>query len=276
LSLATALALGCGAVRLRGTTLLPPALWALAAVLAIGGVELLAAQGLVEAGLHSAVSYMAAVISLCPMMALLGAKRPQDRAWQWVVIALVATLWLPAAGALLIERGEALSLSPPWQVFLAVLVLLGPLNYLPTANWPAALVAAAGQCVLLAPYVTAVGPLAGEASVLVAQTVFLIAVGLAWLRTWRRHRDVRIRARRERELDAAWLHFRDAFGAFWAIRVLQRVNQGLAMGGSSISLAWHGWHGPPNEESEPPGQAKSSVPQADRMLRTTLRRFVAS
>ena len=53
--------------------------------------------------------FAAAVLSFAPTMALLGAKRPQNGAWQFVVITLWAILALPAFEVLLRGRGEALA-----------------------------------------------------------------------------------------------------------------------------------------------------------------------
>lgn len=277
LSLATALLIGCGVIRLRGTTLVAPALWALGSIVAIGGIELLAAAGRLHAGPASPVRYAAAVTVLCPMMAVLGAKRPQDRAWQWVVAALVATLWLPAASTAFVHRGESMHLSPAWLAFVAVLVLLGPLNYLPTRNWLAALLAAAGQGVLFAPYAASSAWSHQGWTEPVSLAAFLLATGLVWLRVWR-IQSTPVDAQRGLlgELDAAWLRFRDAFGAFWAVRVMQRVNQGVESAGPPVVLRWDGWRGRDAAATEQPSDrpGELSVARARKSIDTVLRRFV--
>ena len=68
--------------RLRGTTLVAPASWAVLACLAVTVVEAaLAGTGSTttpaQAGIYR---YLAGVTAFCPLLALLGAKRPQDRA----------------------------------------------------------------------------------------------------------------------------------------------------------------------------------------------------
>jgi hypothetical protein len=274
LALAAALLVGSGAVRLRGTTLAAPAWWAVGSLASIAAVELLAASGLLTDASAGPLRYAAAVTALCPMMAVLGAKRPQDRAWQWVVVALLATLWLPAAKWLLLDSGQT-QLFPAWQVFLAVLVLVGPLNYLPTRNWLPSLLVAAGQCLLLTPFVPLLGGPTGEWRLPAVMTAFLAAGLSAWLRTWRADRGRSPAADPLQQLNTAWFCFRDAFGAFWAVRVVQRVNQGLHATGSRLELTWLGWAAV--AEAGPSATAEDlefALDQAKRTLRTGLRRFV--
>ena len=44
---------------------------------------------------HSPLDFAAAMIVFCPAMALLGAKRPQDKPWQLIVLSLWGILALP-------------------------------------------------------------------------------------------------------------------------------------------------------------------------------------
>ena len=92
----------------------------------------------------------AAMTTVCPAMAMLGAKRPQHVAWQWIVLSLWVVLSLPAAEWLLFAAPPTIHAARRW--FLLVLLVPGVVNYLPTRHWPAALLFAAGQMVLLAAY----------------------------------------------------------------------------------------------------------------------------
>jgi hypothetical protein len=277
LSLAATALAGCGAWRLRGTTLAAPAVWAAGSLAAVGCVELLAATGLVDGHPASQLRFAAAVTVLCPMMAVLGAKRPQDRAWQWVVVALLATLWLPAANVWIVGPSEAVHLSLAWQAFIAVLWLLGPLNYLPTGNWLPALLASAGQGVVLAPFLAPAGWSLGEKSVPAALAAIIAAMGIVWVRSWRRSRlDARSGGQQLDDLNATWLRFRDAFGAFWAVRVMQRVNLGVESMEPPFTLAWHGWEGFPDVHAAPCDSDRKAILHAAKTQRTALRRFVVT
>jgi hypothetical protein len=275
LALATAALIGWAAARLRGTTLCPPAVWALGSVAAIAAGELLSAWSGVALGAAGPLRYAAAATTLCPMMAVLGAKRPQDRAWQWVVAALLGTLWLPAAHWYLLRAGESMELYPVWQAFVVVLVGLGPLNYFPTRNWLSALSVAAGQLLLFAPFAPWSRRPEGDWPVQLALALFLAAAILAWLLRWRLGATSVGAARGPwGELETLWRRFRDAYGAFWAVRVMQRVNQGLQSTGPAVTLTWHGWMAGRDAEEVSRPEFEPQFLQARRTLRTALRRFV--
>jgi hypothetical protein len=151
-------------------------------------------------------------------------------------------------------------------LFLLLLVLLGAINYLPTRYGPAALLLAAGQIVALAPY----GPLRavslGVSSSVGGLALAAAALGMAWGLTRQR--------RAVAPLDRVWLDFRDAYGLFWGLRVMERLNATASQLGWDVELRWSGFrhrhHGRPLEASPQEGPA---VRQA---LGGLLRRFVSS
>ena len=133
----------------RGTTLTAPWAWAWVALLAVAGVELLAAS-VAASGPPlwlDAARYLAAVATFCPVMAVLGAKRPQDRAWQIIVASLWGVLSLPALQDLLYHYGQPVALDPAWRGFLAILIAVGLVNYLPTRFWPSSILFGMAQLV---------------------------------------------------------------------------------------------------------------------------------
>ncbi|MCA9149801.1 MAG: hypothetical protein KDA92_10900, partial [Planctomycetales bacterium] len=60
--------------------------------------------------------------------------------------------------------------------------------------------------------------------------------------------------------------FRDAFGAVWALRVMERINQAGRQATPPIELTWHGFEVPPSQVDVPETLAVN--------IRATLRRFV--
>jgi hypothetical protein len=242
-ALAAAVVLASGALlrRVRGTTLTAPAAWCIAAALAIGLVEFALAWGHVpESSLTASLwRYSAAVGAYCPLMAVLGAKRPQDRGWQWVVASLWLVLLVPAGQALASGAGNRLELFPAWRLLLATMSAMVLLNYLPTRRTLAAIAFAAGQICLMAPYLMDAPidrwPLlraTGLASILAA---FPLA-SLCGRRTTTTLAKSPLEQDRER-----WLSFRDAWGAFWALRVMQRINQSAEHGVWPVRLRWDGF-----------------------------------
>src|SRR6185295_15343995 len=87
-----------GSGGLRGTTLVAPWAWSALATLTVAGSEVAAGLAGDLASWIVPLRFMAAMSAFCPIMAVLGAKRPQDRAWQFIVLSLWAVLCLPAAG----------------------------------------------------------------------------------------------------------------------------------------------------------------------------------
>ena len=65
-------------------------------------------------------------------MAILGAKRPQNIGWQFIVGSLWIVLILPAADNVLLWRGGQLNIGAVREWFLTVLLFVGLSNYLLT------------------------------------------------------------------------------------------------------------------------------------------------
>jgi hypothetical protein len=254
--------------QLAGTTLVAVWVWSTASLLTIGLVELSIAVASAQT-LHSWVMPLrlaAATSSFCPTMALLGAKRPQDRGWQFIVVALWGILSLPSLHWLLF--GGVREIHPAQLGFFAILVGVGLINGAGTRFWPANVLYGAGQGALLAPFfwvtspwfVGALGPLVGLA--LIVASWWLLTAHL------RRARPAAV------PLDRVWIDFRDAFGAVWGLRVMERINASATMYGWPVGLTWNGF-APRGDVADDAPDVIEVPPAVEESLRTLLRRFVS-
>ncbi len=271
----TNLAAGCLAVlvfgtavygreKWRGTTLAAPCVWVAISATCLAALTFMQTGDADTLGM-SVLRFAVAASTLCPVVAVLGAKRPQDRGWQWVVL----TLWLivswPALQALANHVGPRVELFVAWKLFLLGLVAMGPLNYLATRLWFASLLVAAGQLILLSEFF-GFGTNA-ERRLPTAIGCFLMA---AMFITLRRSASIPNNAPLP-EHTARWLRFRDSFGAFWGLRIMQRVNETAALRDWPVRLAWSGFESITDEQPSQP--TATQVAEIEQTLDTLLRRF---
>jgi hypothetical protein len=249
--------------KLLGTTLLAPWVWSVVALLAVAGAEI--AVGLVDSlppNWRMGLRYAAAMATFTPTMALLGAKRPQDRGWQFIVLSLWAILALPSFEWLLF--GEIQELHPARLFFLLILVGVGAFNGIATRRWLSNFFYAAGQGALIAPFLsTTVASLPSALAPALGLALIVVSFAL----------PVRVRTpdANATGLDRVWLDFRDAFGLVWSLRVAERMNTSAAMYSWPVQLGWRGFR---DRESASGGVV---VPAAvAESLRTLLRRFVSA
>jgi hypothetical protein len=220
-----------------GTTLVSAWWWAVAALVGVASTEVLLTVSLEPLWARSipALRFASAALTFCPMMAVLGAKRPQDRAWQFIVLSMWGIVTLPAIESLALRPGQALSIQGVRFAFLAGLILLGVLNWLPTRLWATAILVGLGQATLFAPYVglELVEPPPLLRALAGIWFVFATAIFLWKVRLGPRHGCP--------GNDRVWRDFRDQFGALWALRVLERVNASVVMNQWPFRLFWTGF-----------------------------------
>lgn len=259
---------------LAGTTLRAPWAWTLAAELAVATTDVVAegfayATGSWQAA--TALRYAAAITTYLPMMAVLGAKRPQDRGWQFVVVSLWIVLALPCGHSWLL--GRAFHVYPAWSWFLAAMLLVQLGNYLPTRRWPAALLATAAQAILLWDWLPGS---AGSAGFHQGESwnpwPAVEAIGLAALAAWSIELGALVRPAEADPLDRVWRDFRDWFGALWSLRVLERVNSAARLSGWPVELDWGGFF---SRRAEPGGIDPATQAALAATMHTLLRRFVS-
>ncbi len=243
-----------------GTTLVAPWRWAVGSVAAMIAVACLAGAGEVGAQ-QSLYRYLAGILLLAPQLALLGAKRPQNGAWQWVVVAFLALLALPAGNQWLYRPGGVFQLDPAWQWLLLVVALIGVVNHLPTARGLAAICYAAAQVCWLGDQF----PVWLRFEIPAREAIGLSFIcAAAWMAARTPRRTTRS------PLDRLWLDFRDAFGVAWTLRVAEQFNATAARSGWPIALAWKGALHAASESNDQP-----QPPAATQCLENLLRRFVS-
>jgi hypothetical protein len=163
-------------------------------------------------------------------VAVLGARRPGVRAWNFVVLGLMAVLLLPALGGA--DPQPRLELAP--VLFLSATLAVALINYLPTpSGWAAVIVGAAcaGE----------VAVLAGWLQSGVWEAVLLVGLAVA---PWAGLAASR-RARGATEFDRAWRAFRDRYGLVWGLRVCDQFNRAAANARWPVVLRWDGLRATP-------------------------------
>lgn len=250
--------------RLRETTLVAPWCWTVGAIAALVAAELAGASyGVADAAWLAPLHYAAVMTVFCPTVALLGARRPHTGAWQFVVVALWVLLALPAAEGLLFRPGERVALSAAWSWLLVALLLAGAASYAATRYWPSYLLALAGQTAVVWPYLPWSNAARWDGSPLLGLAGFAVAIALAAA-------GVPRPAGQRFGLARVWLDFRDAYGAFWALRVLGRLRAAADLYGWNLDFGWHGPAPANPQQKASPDELAAAV----QVLSGVLRRFV--
>jgi hypothetical protein len=224
----------------RSSTLLQPWCWACGALVlvAVTDLMLLIAPG-VSPETVRLLRYVATVATLCPIVAVFGAKRPQSHSWKFIVLSLWLVLVLPALEEYFLHRGRSPDLHGIRMVFLWILLVLGLGNYLATRFALSAGLIACAQSLLLLRTLGLFGledsgwtPLSASSANLSASCATLLAIGLS-RKGPGDYRSLRVE-------DQLWLRFRDAFGAVWALRVADRINAMGRKRGWPMRMRWNG------------------------------------
>jgi hypothetical protein len=240
----------------RGTSLLHALIWVLVAWLTWGLAFL--CEDSERAGMQPG-RYCAVCLTGCAGVAVLGARRPNVIAWNFVVLGLFTVMALPLMESQFIGTHPVDGLR---IFFMAGTVAVGVLNYLPTRLAPAALLlmlVGAGEITLL--YASPRRP--GFGTGMVFDLLLSVVPWLAWICLARRAAD-------RSNFDRLWLNFRDRWGLVWSHRIREQFNHAAQNAGWPVKLAWHGLT-----------HVKDESPAADQekfveMLQKTLQRFLAA
>lgn len=262
----------------RDSTLLYAWAWSWLALTAFSVVELVASLADVprDADWLPPARYSAAILLFCPLMSVLGSKRPHEQAWQWIVLSLWGILVLPAIEWLVLRRGTEMEIHGVRSWFLVILIMMNALHAVGTRGAPAGFFLALAQLIALHESLPFLGPLFERTRLHAFDAAILqqlaLGAGLAALAgaTWS------VRARPDaRPLDRVWLDFRDHFGALWALRVIERMNSAATTGRWSHRLHWTGFQ---LTEVAAGDHGESSVAESEAVAQAfwnLLRRFVS-
>lgn len=256
--------------RLAATTLRTAGRWA------VGGALLWSAAWGTRWGLPSGLTAwqealwsLAAVVALCPGIAVLGARRPGIRVWSWFVLwPLVAVLSWPALAALWSSPHSPVVRVPlPLLIGFAVVLVMGMGNYLPTRYGLCAVLAAVAECLVVAPVSETAPPVDVPPESLRLWGTTALALAVLW-----GERQSRRLTLAPSPWDRVWFDFRDAFGIVWARRVCDQLNQRAEVEQWPWRLTDDGFRPFPAVPSDVP--LPPADPRVEHALRWHLRRFV--
>jgi len=261
----------------RGSTAVPAAAWGLAAAAAHAAESWCRASGgLVEPAAAAAARLTVVALSLCPIMSLLGAKRPQHGVWQFIVATLAAVLAMPAVSAVLVRPGSLPDVHMIERWLVLVLMLVAGMNFIATRHGPAAGLVVAGQLLLarrFLPFGDAAAALTPAAMATDAVAAWLVAGGavLAAVQSW--VWPIRKRAIPEADpaaaIEAAFLPLRETLGAAWTLRISERFNAEAEERGWPCRLRFDGLH------AEAAAENRACPAEAILTARALMRRFVS-
>lgn len=213
--------------------------------------------------------YWAAVLTCCPLISVLGAKRPTSRVWPWfIILPLIAVLGWPALTVFLVPSPDLVPIevqSPVLIGFVLVLVM-GTGNYMGSRFGVSVLMVSAAALLLLWPISSSfTGDLAFAIRIR-AFASLLCGIGL-------RHgfRQASRPTLDESKYDQLWFDFRDAFGIVWSIRIQDRINQTAEQENWVVRLGTEGfvWEQDASDEL-----IKQTEERLTHTLHWLLRRFV--
>jgi hypothetical protein len=183
-------------------------------------------------------------------MAVLGAKRPQHGVWQCIVGTLAVVLVLPVGPAQFAMPGSLPSVHVLAAWLMVALVAIGWMNFIGTRRALAATLVAAGQLVLMRPFLPGMSTADQMASVsaspaidcgatVVAAAGAVLACAQGCL-AGRQRRSARTIHPLAAAINPPFLALRETLGAAWALRIAERFDQLAASRGWPCRLTFAG------------------------------------
>ena len=261
------------------TTLMAPWIWAIAASIAVFSVTLFvnAVDNIADAG-APLLHYLAAIATCCPVVALLGAKKPQSRAWQWIVGALWIVLSLPAITAITFTH-TTLQLGGVWTSLLWILILLPVGNYLSTRYFFPALLAATAQIFLFVDCgsisLWGAASLVSEYSVVSPTATALFLALFATLTAGYMTPKQSHLFKGGDQTTNLWMEFSQLYGLLWSRRVADRAEKLLDQSGIPIRVGPSHFYAQKKDGTRQPILGDELPPEVAVTLKNLLLRFVS-
>jgi hypothetical protein len=215
-----------GVIRLtrsvRHTSLTAAVAWAawLQTTLTVTTIATLA-KNRVSPGLLDQLWYLTAVSALCPLVAVLGARRGRLLEWSvFIVLPVVVVLEWPALAQLVrCWNGQRLELELPTKLGYAVVLVMGAGNFVGTRfTLPAFAFAACWGAITFLDHSSVEKPW------MLRVPAFFVSVAQVCFWSWAFHV-----ANQQKPLTNGWtrvsLDFRDHFGVVWSTRLTARINE---------------------------------------------------
>ncbi len=221
------------------------------------------------------VHFMTSLAVIAALVAVLNARRPGTGAWA-ILTCLMVSIFLftwyqeEGIGPLLVHL-RPVRLHFPWNVFLALLIVMGTTNYATTRFGTAALMTAIGLAIewrlVTAP--DRFSPTGRSLCYMAIPLAYTTSVWVSWVVG-----TLPARGRRDStDAERIWFWFRDRWGVVWGLRVQDRFNQSAQARKWPLRLSWHGFE-PASWPSE--RSADDLLDEIDGEFRMMLRRFVTA